>query len=72
MIGDDDRIGTIVSFVAVGRSTLIDGEIEEAGPVENVDGVTILVHMGIGNAEAEWLGCDLSREYIAINADYTT
>lgn len=27
-------------------------------------------HQGI--AEATWLGCDLSRQYIAINADYTT
>ena len=23
-------------------------------------------------AEAEWLGCDLSRDYVRINADYTT
>lgn len=25
-----------------------------------------------GEAQAVWLGCDLSRQYIAINADYTT
>lgn len=27
---------------------------------------------GKGAAGVEWLGCDLSRQYIAINADYTT
>jgi len=34
--------------------------------------VVITVAMGRGSAEATWLGCDLSREYITINADYTT
>jgi len=28
--------------------------------------------LGQGKASATWLGCDLSREYIRINADYTT
>ncbi len=28
--------------------------------------------LGRGAAAVTWLGCDLSREYIAINADYTT
>lgn len=34
--------------------------------------VLIEVDLGLGQAEAEWLGCDLSRQYITINADYTT
>jgi glutamate N-acetyltransferase / amino-acid N-acetyltransferase len=34
--------------------------------------VTFVVDIGLGSAAAEWLGCDLSRQYIAINADYTT
>ena len=34
--------------------------------------VPIEVDLGLGKAEAEWLGCDLSRQYITINADYTT
>lgn len=36
------------------------------------DEVMFTVDLGIGNASVQWLGCDLSREYIAINADYTT
>lgn len=34
--------------------------------------VLIEVDLGLGKAEAVWLGCDLSRQYITINADYTT
>jgi len=34
--------------------------------------ITFVIDLGLGDAEAEWLGCDLSREYITINADYTT
>jgi glutamate N-acetyltransferase/amino-acid N-acetyltransferase len=34
--------------------------------------ITFTIDLGMGKATTEWLGCDLSREYIAINADYTT
>lgn len=34
--------------------------------------VVITVHLGAGRANTQWLGCDLSREYVTINADYTT
>ncbi len=36
------------------------------------DRVRITLDAHHGPAEAVWLGCDLSRQYIAINADYTT
>jgi glutamate N-acetyltransferase/amino-acid N-acetyltransferase len=34
----------------------------------------VLVHVSLGDGPGEWTvyGCDLSREYISINADYTT
>lgn len=34
--------------------------------------IRFTIDLGMGEATCEWLGCDLSREYIAINADYTT
>src|SRR5690606_38147883 len=34
--------------------------------------VVFTIDLGLGKANVQWLGCDLSREYIAINADYTT
>ena len=36
------------------------------------DRVVIELDAHQGDAQAVWLGCDLSRQYIAINADYTT
>ena len=36
------------------------------------DEVCIGVDLRAGDASADWLGCDLSRAYIAINADYRT
>ena len=34
--------------------------------------ITFTLDLGQGSINADWLGCDLSREYIRINADYTT
>lgn len=34
--------------------------------------VVFALELGQGRSEVEWLGCDLSREYVRINADYTT
>ncbi|MGH9114927.1 MAG: bifunctional glutamate N-acetyltransferase/amino-acid acetyltransferase ArgJ [Acidimicrobiales bacterium] len=40
--------------------------------VMSSDHVEIEVHLGTGDAEATVYGCDLSAEYVRINADYTT
>src|SRR5262249_46621616 len=34
--------------------------------------VTFTLDVGLGTASVEWLGCDLSRAYVAIHAGYTT
>ncbi len=34
--------------------------------------VVFTIDLGAGTSEAVWLGCDLSREYVGINADYST
>ena len=34
--------------------------------------VVITVDLGLGRASCRWLGCDLSRDYVKINAKYTT
>ncbi len=51
--------GAAVDLGAV-RSTFEQPEIE------------VVATLGMGNAEAEAWGCDLSEEYVRINADYTT
>jgi glutamate N-acetyltransferase/amino-acid N-acetyltransferase len=34
--------------------------------------IEILAELGLGEAAAEAWGCDLTQEYVRINADYTT
>lgn len=34
--------------------------------------ITFTIDLGLGRGETEWLGCDFSKEYVSINADYTT
>lgn len=34
--------------------------------------VTFILDLRAGKHRAEWLGCDLSKQYVTINADYTT
>ncbi|MDD1773064.1 MAG: bifunctional ornithine acetyltransferase/N-acetylglutamate synthase, partial [Methanomassiliicoccales archaeon] len=34
--------------------------------------ITIRLNLGVGNSSAEAWGCDLSYDYVKINAEYTT
>ena len=34
--------------------------------------VVFTLDLGLGRFEAQWLGCDLSKRYVTINAEYTT
>ncbi len=50
--------------------TAVEYSEEEAAQVLASPEVTVLVDMHMGDAEATALGCDLSYEYVKINADY--
>jgi glutamate N-acetyltransferase/amino-acid N-acetyltransferase len=63
------RIGEVVAF-RHGAPHEVDHEMAMrslAGPE-----VKITAHLGTGNAEATAWGCDLTNEYVRINAEYTT
>lgn len=50
-----------------------DGDLERlAGEIAAADCVTIDIELGIGDAAATVWGCDLSEEYVRLNAEYTT
>jgi glutamate N-acetyltransferase/amino-acid N-acetyltransferase len=51
---------------------LDDADLDTLAAVMSGDHVLVHVSLGAGPGEATVYGCDLSREYIAINADYTT
>ena len=73
----DDDIGpdtTIIRFgsMEVYPAPLDDRDLAQLAAIMRDDHV--LVHVSVGGGPGDWTvyGCDLSREYIAINADYTT
>jgi glutamate N-acetyltransferase/amino-acid N-acetyltransferase len=49
-----------------------DSDLETLATIMAGDIVRIGVSLGVGKATATVWGCDLSREYVHINADYTT
>lgn len=54
------------------RGTPVPFDAKSASAALNAKEVDVLLKLGLGNAGATVYTCDLSREYISINADYTT
>jgi glutamate N-acetyltransferase / amino-acid N-acetyltransferase len=73
----DQNIGpdtTVIRFgsMEVYPTPLDDADLDQLSSIMKRDHVP--VHVTVGDGAGDWTvyGCDLSREYIAINADYTT
>ncbi len=56
----------------VRRGKIVDGVLEEAESVMKSEELLIKLDLGLGEGEARAFGCDLSYDYVKINADYTT
>ncbi len=71
-----ERLTISIGDLCVGRDgfalQLSAKQRKEANRLMAAKEITFTIDLGMGKATTEWLGCDLSREYIAINADYTT
>lgn len=70
---DPDRITILIGGVAVcrfGVATSFDRG--QAAAALRGDDVTVTVDLGAGDAEATFLTSDLTKDYVAINAEYTT
>ena len=63
------ELGGIVVYADGGP---VDADVSALEQVMQQREVVIGVDLAAGNASTEILGCDLSREYITINADYST
>lgn len=62
-----------IPVLAAGEPTHLDAAAyAELESIMQRDRVPIAIDLGVGEKRATWIGCDLSREYITINADYTT
>ncbi|MDM7911610.1 MAG: bifunctional ornithine acetyltransferase/N-acetylglutamate synthase, partial [Methanotrichaceae archaeon] len=62
--------GLKVSLVERGR--IADGVLDRAQKIMKGDTITILIDLGMGSASARSFGCDLTHEYVNVNANYTT
>jgi len=56
----------------VRRGNIVDGVLEEAEEVMRSEELLIKLDLGLGEGSARAFGCDLSYDYVKINADYTT
>jgi len=66
---DPDRITLAISGVTVvDRGRIVDGAVVDMSRTD----IEIAVDIGLGACEAVAWGCDLTCEYVRINADYTS
>ncbi len=59
-----------VSLVEKGR--IVDGVLERAQEIMKGEEIIINIDLGLGSAGARGFGCDLTHEYVNVNANYTT
>jgi glutamate N-acetyltransferase/amino-acid N-acetyltransferase len=69
---DRDRLSIRFGDVLVARNGMVAEGYSEADAAAHMKGenVTIIVEMGLGQGAATTYTCDLTAQYIAINADY--
>ena len=69
---DPDRVVIRFGEIETYPTQLSASGLRDLADVMAADHVEIDVELGTGRAEATVYGCDLSAEYVRINADYTT
>jgi len=65
-----DGAGLAVSLVDRGR--IVEGALENAQEIMKGEEIIINIDLGLGRASARGFGCDLTHEYVNVNANYTT
>ncbi|WP_420266129.1 bifunctional glutamate N-acetyltransferase/amino-acid acetyltransferase ArgJ [Candidatus Magnetominusculus dajiuhuensis] len=69
---DPNTVDIFFGSVRVAKKGLTTNKDAEAAEELKADAVTITIDFKMGKASAQVLGCDLTEEYIKINADYRT
>jgi len=64
--------GSQLKVMLVEQGKIVEGVLEEAKKIMKGDTITICVDLNLGTASARSFGCDLTHEYVNINANYTT
>jgi glutamate N-acetyltransferase/amino-acid N-acetyltransferase len=64
--------GAARKALLVENGRIVDGVLDQAKEIMKGDTITINIDLALGNAEARGFGCDLTHEYVNVNANYTT
>jgi glutamate N-acetyltransferase/amino-acid N-acetyltransferase len=71
-VSEPDVTVSVCGFPVFANERPLDFNEAAVARAMNADTVTIDVGLGVGEATARAWGCDLSAEYVSINADYHT
>lgn len=64
--------GEAQSVLLVNRGDIVEGVLDRAKEIMKGESIMINVDLGMGQASARGFGCDLTHEYVNVNANYTT
>jgi glutamate N-acetyltransferase/amino-acid N-acetyltransferase len=73
--GESPAVGSGLSLQKVSlveKGHIVDGVLDQAREIMRRDSIIINIDLGLGNAGARGFGCDLTHEYVNVNANYTT
>jgi len=65
-------VGSSLKVSLVEKGCIVDGVLDQAREIMRGDSIIINIDLGLGNACARGFGCDLTHEYVNVNANYTT
>lgn len=66
------QAGTSLKVSLVEKGRIVEGVLDQAREIMQGKDITINIDLALGEARARGFGCDLTHEYVNINANYTT
>ncbi|HNX40357.1 MAG TPA: bifunctional ornithine acetyltransferase/N-acetylglutamate synthase [Methanothrix sp.] len=66
------RDGKSLRVSLVERGRIVDGALEQAKEIMLGDTIMVNIDLALGLGKARGFGCDLTHEYVNVNANYTT
>jgi glutamate N-acetyltransferase/amino-acid N-acetyltransferase len=64
--------GANLNVLLVERGRIVEGVLDQAKEIMKGDSIIINIDLALGDASARGFGCDLTHEYVNVNANYTT
>jgi glutamate N-acetyltransferase/amino-acid N-acetyltransferase len=70
--GESPAGGSSRKVSLVEKGHIVEGILDQAREIMRGDSIIINIDLGLGEACARGFGCDLTHEYVNVNANYTT